>query len=165
MTLKTTLNAIYFIFIAMETWKAIIKEKNTPNLLTPTWSGEKFEHITDPNMHDYYMRTFLENFWGLRRSDVEWYKLEQIRDEDPRTKAEAIAPNQVTAFMLYIYNKWCIGEAKKVFGENLGEHLFSKYLHHRGNLGELFWYSELDNNCRRKIVERAVEIYGKESIH
>ena len=73
--------------------------------------------------------------------------------------------NQVTAFMLYIYNRWNIQEARDLFGNNLGEHIFSKYLHNRKVLGELFWYSELDTDCRRKIVERAVEIYGKESLN
>jgi len=73
--------------------------------------------------------------------------------------------NQVTAFMLYIYNRWNIQEARDLFGNNLGEHIFSKYLHHRKGLGELFWYSELDTDCRRKFVERAVEIYGKESLN
>lgn len=66
--------------------------------------------------------------------------------------------------MLYIYNKWCIGESKKVFGNNLGEHIFTKYLNHRNGNGELFWYSELDNVCRRKLVVRAIEVYGKESL-
>ena len=71
--------------------------------------------------------------------------------------------NEVTNFMYYMYNKWCIGEAKKVFGNNLGEHVFSKWVHHRKDtgLGDLYWYSELDNKCRRKIVDRANELYNK----
>lgn len=68
--------------------------------------------------------------------------------------------NEVTNFLYYMYNKWCIGEAKKVFGDNLGEHLFSKWVHHRNGLGDLYWYSELDDTCRTKIVERANEIYN-----
>lgn len=71
--------------------------------------------------------------------------------------------NEVTNFMYYMYNKWCIGEAKKVFGNNLGEHIFSKWVHHINvtQLGDLYWYSELDNECRRKIVDRANELYNK----
>jgi hypothetical protein len=71
--------------------------------------------------------------------------------------------NAVTNFMLYLFNKWCIGEAKKVFGNSLGEHIFSKWVHHREGtkLGDLYWYSELDNYCRQKIVDRANELYNK----
>lgn len=70
--------------------------------------------------------------------------------------------NEVTCFMLYMYNKWCIGEAKKVFGENLGTHLYNKWVHHRNEskLGDLYWYSELDTTCRNKIVARANELYS-----
>ena len=72
--------------------------------------------------------------------------------------------NQVTAFMLYMFNRWCIGEAKKVFGENLGEHVFSKWidLRHR-NSGSLYWYAELDKRCREMVVKRAIELYADES--
>lgn len=69
--------------------------------------------------------------------------------------------NEVTNFMYYMYSNWCIGEAKKVFGDNLGEHIFAKWVHHRSGLGDLFWYSELDDVRRNKIVARANEIYGK----
>lgn len=66
--------------------------------------------------------------------------------------------NEVTNFMYYMYNKWCIGEAKKIFGDNLGEHIFSKWIEHRKD--QLYWYSELDTSCRQKIVNRANEIYN-----
>ena len=69
--------------------------------------------------------------------------------------------NEVTNFLYYMYNKWCIGEAKKVFGDILGEHIFNKWVHHRSGLGDLYWYSELDDVRRNKIVERANEIYNK----
>lgn len=70
--------------------------------------------------------------------------------------------NQVTAFMLYMANRWCIGEAKKVFGDNLGEHVFSKWVELR-NMGSLYWYAELDKRCREKVVKRAIELYADES--
>ena len=102
-------------------------------------------------------RNHLEKFCGFLDNGVEWYTLERIDDNNKQV-------NQVTAFMLYIYNKWGIGESKKVSCNNLGEHIFTKYLHHRNGNGELFWYSELDNVCRRKLVVRAIEFYGKESL-
>lgn len=71
--------------------------------------------------------------------------------------------NQVTAFMLYMFNKWCIGEAKKVFGDNLGEHVFKKWVDLHCEMGTLYWYAELDKRCRKKIVERAIELYANES--
>ncbi len=69
--------------------------------------------------------------------------------------------NEVTYFMWYMYNRWSKEEAILLFGNNLGEHIFSKWCHHRQGLGDLYWYSELDNECRQKVVDRANEIYGK----
>jgi flavodoxin len=57
----------------------------------------------------------------------------------------------------------CIEEAKKVFGNNLGEHIFNKWVekHEYSNDITMSWYSDLDNECRRKIVDRANELYNK----
>ena len=66
--------------------------------------------------------------------------------------------NEVTNFMLYVYNKWSVYEAKKVFGDNLGEHIWGKWTVRRESL---LWYSELDNECKQKLVDRANEIYRK----
>ena len=68
--------------------------------------------------------------------------------------------NEVTAFMFYMFNRWEIGEAKGLFGENLGRHIFDKWVGW-GAGKELRWYSELDNGCRQKIVDRANELYNK----
>ncbi|MBO7731849.1 MAG: hypothetical protein J6S67_04835 [Methanobrevibacter sp.] len=70
--------------------------------------------------------------------------------------------NEVTYFMWYIYNRWSHSESIMLFGENLGEHIFEKWMwYRRQSLDSLMWYSELDNECRQKIVDRANEIYGK----
>jgi len=70
--------------------------------------------------------------------------------------------NEVTNFMLYIYNKWCIEESVLVFGENLGKHIFEKWVQAIVTSDRsLYWYSNLDNTCRRKIVDRANELYNK----
>ena len=67
--------------------------------------------------------------------------------------------NEVTNFMLYMYNKWSQSECKFLFGEHLWEHVWSKY-RENGN-AILYWYAGLDNKCRQKLVDRANEIYGK----
>lgn len=66
--------------------------------------------------------------------------------------------NEVTNFMYYVYNKWNEYEAKKLFGDDLGQHIFNKWVYYRNN--DLRWYAELDNVCRQKLVDRANEIYG-----
>lgn len=67
--------------------------------------------------------------------------------------------NEVTNFMYYMYNKWDECEAKVVFGDMLGEHIFNKWVQHQRN--EMRWYAELDTLCRNKVVQRANELYGK----
>lgn len=70
--------------------------------------------------------------------------------------------NVVTCFMWYVFNAWNKKEALSLFGENLGKHIFDKWLYYKvNNLGELSWYSELDSHCREIIVERAKELYYK----
>lgn len=69
--------------------------------------------------------------------------------------------NQVTDFMYYMYNRWSLDESKMLFGDNLGQHIYDKWLHHKqGSGGDLYWYSELDRDCRNKLVARAVEVYS-----
>lgn len=67
--------------------------------------------------------------------------------------------NEVTNFMYYMYNKWCESEAIQVFGDNLGRHIYQKWIQH--GYEEMRWYAELDTQCRNKVVQRANELYGK----
>ena len=66
--------------------------------------------------------------------------------------------NTVTNFMYYIYNRWNEYEAEKIFGKDLGKHIWNKWINRSDSL---LWYSELDNGCKDKLVARANEIYGK----
>ena len=66
--------------------------------------------------------------------------------------------NQVTNFMYYMYNKWSLDESIRVFGEDLGDHIYCKWLNRQDNLQ---WYGELDNNCKQKLVDVADKIYNK----
>lgn len=71
--------------------------------------------------------------------------------------------NQVTCFMYYMCNKWDMDEARFLFGKELGEHIFDKYLKVASERDTLAFYGELDNVCRNTIVRRAIELYKKES--
>lgn len=67
--------------------------------------------------------------------------------------------NEVTNFMLYMYNRWSQSEAINVFGGSLGLHIWNKWIKCREDgVDILYWYSELDNVCREKLVSRANEL-------
>jgi hypothetical protein len=65
--------------------------------------------------------------------------------------------NAVACFFYYVMNNFSHGEAVKLFGENLGTHIYNKL---DGRSIER-WFMELDLNCQQTIVNRAYEIYGK----
>ena len=68
----------------------------------------------------------------------------------------------VDNFMYYVFNKWCMEEAVRNYGENLGMHIFKKWEVCRIDGGDqLEWYANLDSECRRKLVERANGVYNK----
>ena len=71
--------------------------------------------------------------------------------------------NEVTNFMFYIYNKWSKEESVRLFGNDLGNHIFNQWVgkHEYSNDITMSWYADLDNGCRRKIVDRANELYNK----
>lgn len=66
--------------------------------------------------------------------------------------------NVVTYFMWYIYNKWNENECIHVFGEDLGAHIWSKWMN---RMEALRWYADLDEKCRQMLVDRAIEIYKR----
>lgn len=69
--------------------------------------------------------------------------------------------NEVTRFMWYMFNKWNEDEALRVFGFDLGKHIWAKW--EVANLEyhdpSLSWYADLDEKCRSIIIKRANEIY------
>ena len=68
--------------------------------------------------------------------------------------------NIVTVFMYYIFNKWNYDEAVIIFGENLGKHIYKKWVQCRNiNYDQLGWYADLDTTCRNKLVQRAIDTY------
>lgn len=72
-----------------------------------------------------------------------------------------MAHNEVTRFMWYMFNKWCKNEAIRIFGENLGNHIWDKWseIIRFGCGDNLYFYAQLDNDCRQKLVDRANEVY------
>lgn len=70
--------------------------------------------------------------------------------------------NEVECFMYYMYNKWNLSEAKHVFGEDLGTHIYNKWVgkHEYSHDVTMSWYGDLDTSCRNKIYKRAIELYG-----
>ena len=65
----------------MEIWKATIKERGNENLLMPEYHlCNQFDHIKDERQREFEIRKFLVDFWGLEKTDVEWYKLERMED-------------------------------------------------------------------------------------
>ena len=68
--------------------------------------------------------------------------------------------NYVECFMYYMYNRWCLDESVLLFGENLGNHIYGKWIHKANTHDQtMSWYGELDKSCRDKIYDRAIEIY------
>jgi len=72
--------------------------------------------------------------------------------------------NEVTNFMYYMYNRWCIKEAQFLFGESLGNHIYAKWTEKREcSIDQnLSWYADLDRYCRQKLVDRANELYNNQ---
>ena len=68
----------------------------------------------------------------------------------------------VTWFMWYLFNKFDKDEAIRVFGDNLGRHIYGKFCNTKN---DLYFYSELDNDCRKKLVERAIELYAPKQLN
>ena len=65
----------------------------------------------------------------------------------------------ISNFMRYMFNQWNEYEAEQVFGELPGEHIYSKYLEYNRNVPWLFL--NIDNDCKRKLIERANHFYNK----
>ncbi len=63
----------------------------------------------------------------------------------------------------YLYNKWSLGESKKIFGKNLGLHVWERWneVVRFGCGDHIYWFMNLDEGCRQKIVDRANELYNK----
>ena len=66
----------------------------------------------------------------------------------------------ITNFIYYLYNNWNKEESIMLFGERLGAILYGKWEKRYMN-DSLRWYSELNLNCKRIIVDRSNKIYNK----
>lgn len=68
--------------------------------------------------------------------------------------------NEVTCFALYLNEKWSMDEALILFG-GLGKMYYDKWIETINNgYGSLWWYCQLDETTRQKVVNRAVLYYS-----
>ena len=68
----------------------------------------------------------------------------------------------VKFFMLYMFNRWSCAESKLIFGINLGSHIYDKWVWCReNNADQLQWFADLDDTCKKKLVERAMDVYTR----
>lgn len=71
----------------------------------------------------------------------------------------------VNNYFYYMWNHWDYLTCKRIFGETLGEHIWSKWVticNEEGGPtgGVAILWSRIDNDCRRKLVEAANEYYA-----
>lgn len=59
----------------MKHWKCTIKEKGNDRLLTPEYLGD-----------DYVDESFCVKWWGLNNPDIEWYRLEEVKDDETKNR-------------------------------------------------------------------------------
>lgn len=67
--------------------------------------------------------------------------------------------DEVKRFGFYLFNKWNRDESIYLFGKDLGVHIWDKWLERNDRL---YWFMNLDNECKQKLVDRANEIYKDE---
>lgn len=71
--------------------------------------------------------------------------------------------NETLSYMIYMANRWGQDEAQKVFGEMLGNHIWSKYMSYANSEGRYAAYAklvfELDSDNLKLLLDRATSIY------
>ena len=66
--------------------------------------------------------------------------------------------NIIKCFTYYIYNKLNAEEFYILFGSFLAAHIYDKFVN---SPDKLDWFANLDENCQKVILERALELYDK----
>lgn len=83
--------------------------------------------------------------------------------KDQEKELNEIAINQVgntiKNAMYYAYNAFNESESIRLFGDNLGKHIWGKFLGYDYNFLKL--YAELDNECRHKLSNAIFEYMNK----
>lgn len=72
--------------------------------------------------------------------------------------------NETLSYMIYMANKWSEIESIRIFGEDLGKHIWNKYLAFCEDHGMYGAYSmfvfELSSNNLELLLNRACELYN-----
>lgn len=66
--------------------------------------------------------------------------------------------NETLSVAIYLYNKWQIIEAKELFGEWMGEHIYNKWCDYDKDM--LKFVCELDKESLDKLIARACSLYN-----
>ena len=64
---------------------------------------------------------------------------------------------ETLSVIIYLYNKFDIDEAKIIFGDNLGEHLFTKFVNMDYDMGKFI--ASLDDENYDVLIKRACSLY------
>ena len=69
--------------------------------------------------------------------------------------------NEIKNFGYYLFNKWCLEESVRLFGDDLGNHIWKKWhsVVREGCGDHLYWFMNLDDSCKQKLIDRVNEIY------
>lgn len=67
----------------------------------------------------------------------------------------------ITKFMWFMYNRWNQQESVGIFGDNIGQHIYFKYIElvNERNMDILYWYSTLDKTSRMQLINRVEQCY------
>lgn len=73
--------------------------------------------------------------------------------------------SELDCYLYFMWNHWSMGVCVQLFGESLGKHIWSKWVSACEDCGAggapALFYSTLDVDTRRTIVERSFNHYNR----
>lgn len=70
---------------------------------------------------------------------------------------------EIMNLVYYLCNQWSLDECRKMFGNELGRHVWERWndVVRFGCGDQVYWFMNLDKGTRQRIVDRANELYNK----